>query len=58
MSPALSKGTYTAIEDLNPGKTLVVSPVKRGWPMRKGIDASVTGRGSISNKKYSNKNSN
>jgi predicted AAA+ superfamily ATPase len=36
-SPALHRGTYSAIEDLKPAITYVVSPVANGWPMRKGI---------------------
>jgi predicted AAA+ superfamily ATPase len=38
LSPSLSRGTYTAIDDLNPLKTLVVSPVAKGYPMAKDID--------------------
>ena len=38
LSPSLSKGTYNAIEDLNPFKTFVVAPVKQGYPLKKGID--------------------
>ncbi len=38
LSPKLAKGTFTAIEDLNPEITLVVSPVKEGWPMKQGIE--------------------
>lgn len=38
MTPKLVRGTYAAIEDLNPEFTLVVSPVKKGWPMKKGIE--------------------
>ena len=38
MSPILSKGTYNAIDDINPDYTFVVSPVKKGWPMKKSID--------------------
>jgi len=38
LSPSLSRGTFTAIEDLNPLKTLVVSPIEKGYPMAKGID--------------------
>ncbi len=36
--PALSRGTYTAIDDLKPDYTLIVSPVEEGYPSRKGID--------------------
>lgn len=36
-SPKISAGTYTAIRDINPMASLVVAPVKKGWPMQKGI---------------------
>lgn len=32
-SPSLTKGNYSAIADVKPLKTLVVSPVEKGWPM-------------------------
>lgn len=38
VSPALSKGTYNAIEDINPNHTFIAAPVQKGWPMKKGID--------------------
>ena len=38
LSPKLAKGTFTAIDDLKPKITLVVSPVKEGWPMKQGIE--------------------
>lgn len=37
-NPGLSKGTHTAIEDLKPAITFVVSPVKSGWPLKPGIE--------------------
>ncbi len=37
VSPKISAGTYTAIRDINPMASLVVAPVKTGWPMQKGI---------------------
>lgn len=37
LSPAIAKGTYTAIEDLRPEQTLIISPVEHGWPMNKDI---------------------
>ncbi|MBA4322034.1 MAG: hypothetical protein C0408_04390 [Odoribacter sp.] len=37
-SPALSRGSYAAIEDLKPECTLIVSPVEEGYPSGKGID--------------------
>ena len=38
LAPSLSKGSYTAIEDLNPKHTFVVSPVEKGYSVKKGID--------------------
>lgn len=38
LSPVISRGTYAAIEDLSPQYTFVVSPVERGYPMKKGTD--------------------
>ena len=38
MAPALSRGSITAIEDLNPEHTFIVSPVEKGYPFRKGVD--------------------
>jgi predicted AAA+ superfamily ATPase len=37
-SPLLSKGTYTAIEDIAPEHTFVVIPAEKGWPFKRGID--------------------
>jgi len=37
-APALSRGACTAIDDLKPECTLIVSPVEEGYPSRKGID--------------------
>jgi predicted AAA+ superfamily ATPase len=37
LSPTISRGTYTALEDLKPENTLVISPVDKGWPMNKNI---------------------
>lgn len=31
VAPHLSKGTYTAINDLNPALTIVIAPVVKGW---------------------------
>lgn len=36
--PVLSKGSYTAIEDLKPLVTLIVSPVSSGWPVKPGVE--------------------
>ncbi len=33
VAPHLSKGTYTAINDLNPALTIVIAPVVKGWPI-------------------------
>ncbi len=38
LSPVLSKGNYNAIHDINPDYTFVVTPAKKGWPLKKGID--------------------
>jgi predicted AAA+ superfamily ATPase len=38
LAPSLSRGSYTAIEDLNPKHTFVVSPVQKGYSMKKGVD--------------------
>ena len=38
LSPALSKGVFTAIEDIKPKKLLIVAPVNKGWPLRPDID--------------------
>lgn len=37
-SPTLSKGNYNAIEDVAPVHTFIVSPIKKGWQMKQGID--------------------
>ncbi|MGC3977969.1 MAG: ATP-binding protein [Paludibacteraceae bacterium] len=37
-SPTLSRGNYNAIEDIAPVKTLVVSPVEKGWSMKQDIE--------------------
>lgn len=37
-SPILTSGTYSAINDLRPDTTMVVSPVEKGWPLRPGIE--------------------
>jgi uncharacterized protein len=38
LSPSLSSSFYKASEDVNPDRVLVVSPVDKGYPMKKGID--------------------
>ncbi len=37
-NPSLSRGTYTAIHDVNPKATFVVAPVKSGWPIQQGVE--------------------
>lgn len=34
LSPSVSKGTFNAIEDIKPVRTLIVAPVVRGWQMK------------------------
>ncbi len=36
--PVLSRGTYTAIDDLKPLFTYIISPVISGWPVKPGIE--------------------
>ncbi|MCK4921160.1 MAG: DUF4143 domain-containing protein, partial [Bacteroidales bacterium] len=38
LSPTLSKGTYNAIEDINPIHSFIAAPVQKGWPMKKELD--------------------
>ncbi|MFO8066672.1 MAG: ATP-binding protein [Bacteroidales bacterium] len=38
LSPVLSKGNYNAIQDINPDYTFVVTPAKKAWPLKNGID--------------------
>jgi uncharacterized protein len=38
MTPQLSKGTFTAINDLKPVRTFIVSPVEKSYSVRKDID--------------------
>ena len=40
LSPKLSIGTFTAIDDVKPLATLVVAPVDKGWPMKKDIEVA------------------
>ncbi len=37
MSPALTKGAFNAIEDIQPSETFVVAPVNEGWPVKRNI---------------------
>ncbi len=39
-SPILSRGTFSAIDDIKPIATYVVAPVKSGWSMNQGIEVS------------------
>jgi len=38
VAPSVSKGTYKALEDVNPDHTFVVAPVDKGYSMTKGIE--------------------
>lgn len=40
LSPILSKGTYHAIDDIKPVRTIVVAPVEKGWQMKPGIEVA------------------
>ena len=48
LAPKLTKGNYNAIRDIDPDFTLVVAPVKEGWPMAGNISvvslSELTGR--------------
>lgn len=35
--PQLTRGFWTAVDDLQPDQTLVVAPVEVGWPVRNGV---------------------
>jgi predicted AAA+ superfamily ATPase len=37
-SPALTKGSFAALEDIKPAHTFVAAPVPNGWPIKPGID--------------------
>lgn len=38
LSPSLSKGNYSAIDDIRPKHTFVVTPNEKGWSMKQGIN--------------------
>lgn len=38
LSPTLTKGNYSALEDIRPTKTFIVIPAKKGYPLKKNID--------------------
>jgi predicted AAA+ superfamily ATPase len=38
VSPSLTKGNLISINDIKPDYTFIASPVKEGWPVKKGID--------------------
>ena len=38
LSPSLSKGNYSAIDDIQPKHTFVVTPNEKGWSMKQGIN--------------------
>ena len=37
-SPGLSKGNYSALDDINPDYTFVAAPVKTGWSLQRNIE--------------------
>lgn len=37
VSPALTKGAFNAIEDIQPSETFIVAPVNEGWPVKRNI---------------------
>jgi uncharacterized protein len=37
-APSLSRGTFSAINDIKPEHTFIVSPVEKGYPVRKAMD--------------------
>jgi len=39
-APALTKGNFSAIEDIRPLATFIVSPVEMGWPVRPGVEVA------------------
>ncbi|MDR0763483.1 MAG: ATP-binding protein [Bacteroidales bacterium] len=39
-SPSLTKGAYSAIEDIMPAHTFVVTPSPESWQLKKGIDVT------------------
>lgn len=47
LAPALSKGNYNAIDDIQPEHTFVICPTSESWPMKPGI--TVIGLGTIHN---------
>ncbi|NBC05062.1 MAG: AAA family ATPase [Bacteroidetes bacterium] len=38
LSPNLSRGNYSSIDDINPSKTFIVIPGEKGYPMKENID--------------------
>lgn len=40
LSPVLTKGTYNALEDIKPVRTIVVAPVDKGWQLKPGIEVA------------------
>ena len=37
LAPVLTRGNHQAIQDVQPGETLIVSPVEKGWLSSRGI---------------------
>jgi len=48
LSPTISRGSFSAVDDLKPMHTFIVAPVAKGYPHSKGIDVvnlrELTGR--------------
>lgn len=40
VSPSLTKGTFNAIDDINPSETFIVAPVDKGWPVKPNIQVA------------------
>ncbi len=38
LAPSLTRGSFTAIADLNPAHTFIVSPVEKGYSLKKDVD--------------------
>jgi predicted AAA+ superfamily ATPase len=38
IAPVLTRGSYTAIDDLKPEYTFIAAPVEKGYPLKRGID--------------------
>jgi len=38
LDPGLTRGTWSALDDLQPQHTFIAAPVKNGYPLKKGVD--------------------